>query len=56
MNVYFSDWEAGVTVDGSAPEVRPRKAGTFAWNEAVVHTVQNAGQTEGHILRVELRF
>ena len=56
MSVYFTDWEAKVTPDGQAAEVHPRKAGTFAWNEAVIHTVQNAGKTEGHILRIELKF
>ena len=56
MSVYFTDWEARVTPDGGAAEVHPRKAGTFAWSEAVVHTVQNAGSTEGHILRIELKY
>lgn len=56
MSVYFTDWEAKVTADGQPAEVHPRKAGTFAWNEAVIHTVQNAGKTEGHILRIELKF
>jgi quercetin dioxygenase-like cupin family protein len=56
MSVYFTDWEAKVTPDGKPTEVHPRKAGTFAWNEAVIHTVQNAGPTEGHILRIELKF
>jgi quercetin dioxygenase-like cupin family protein len=56
MSVYFTDWEAKVTPDGKPTEVHPRKAGTFAWNEAVTHTVQNAGKTEGHILRIELKF
>jgi quercetin dioxygenase-like cupin family protein len=56
MSVYFTDWEAKVTPDGKPAEVHHRKAGTFAWNEAVVHSVQNAGATEGHILRIELKF
>jgi quercetin dioxygenase-like cupin family protein len=56
MSVYFTDWEAKVTVDGGQPELHQRKAGTFAWNEATIHTVQNAGNTEGHILRIELKF
>jgi len=55
MSVYFTDWEAKVTPDGGATEVHHRKAGTFAWSEAVVHTVQNVGSTEGHILRIELK-
>lgn len=56
LSVYFTDWDAKVTVDGAATEQRHRKAGTFAWSEAVVHTVENAGPTAGHILRVELKF
>lgn len=56
LSVYFTDWTVKVTPDGRAPEVHERKAGTFAWNEAVVHTVENVGQTEGHVLRVELKL
>jgi quercetin dioxygenase-like cupin family protein len=56
MSVYFTDWDVKVTADGAAPEVRTRKAGTFVWNEAIVHTVENVGKTEGHILRIELKY
>ena len=56
MSVYFTDWEAKVTPDGRPPEVHLRQAGTFAWNEAIVHSVENAGRTEGHILRIELKY
>jgi quercetin dioxygenase-like cupin family protein len=56
LSVYFTDWEASVTADGKAAELHHRKAGTFAWNEAVVHMVKNVGKTEGHILRVELKY
>ena len=56
MSVYFTDWDAKVTADGKPTETRHRSAGTFAWSEAVIHTVQNAGPTEGHILRIELKF
>jgi hypothetical protein len=56
MSVYFTDWDARVTPDGGPGVVHHRKAGTFQWNEAVIHTVENAGQTEGHILRIELKF
>jgi quercetin dioxygenase-like cupin family protein len=55
MSVYFTDWEAKVTVDGQPPQVNHRKSGTFAWNEAVIHTVENVGKTEGHVLRIELK-
>ena len=56
MSVYFTDWKVKVTVDGEKPAVHERKAGTFAWSEAIVHTVENVGTTEGHILRIELKF
>jgi len=42
-------------VDGKPPQVNQRKKGTFAWNDAVVHTVENVGKSEGHILRIELK-
>jgi quercetin dioxygenase-like cupin family protein len=56
LSVYFTDWQAKVTVDGKLPDVHSRQAGTFAWNEPVVHTVENVGRTEGHILRIELKL
>jgi quercetin dioxygenase-like cupin family protein len=55
LSVYFTDWDAKVTVDGQPPMINQRKAGTFAWNEAVVHTVENVGKSEGHVLRIELK-
>jgi quercetin dioxygenase-like cupin family protein len=56
LSVYLTDWDARVTVDSGKPDVRHRAAGTFAWSDAIVHTVENAGKTDGHILRVELKF
>ena len=55
VSVYFTDWDAKVTVDGKSSELHHRKAGTFAWSEALVHAVENVGKTEGHILRIELK-
>ncbi len=55
LSVYLTDWEAKNTVDGQSPQVGRRKAGTFAWSDPVVHTVQNVGTTEGHVLRIELK-
>ena len=55
LSVYFTDWTVKVTIDGRAPEVHERKSGTFAWNEAVTHTVENVSKTEGHVLRIELK-
>jgi quercetin dioxygenase-like cupin family protein len=56
LSVYFKDWDAKVTVDGREPQVHHRKAGAFAWSDATIHTVENVGKTEGHILRVELKY
>ena len=56
LSVYFSDWEAKGTVDGKPAQVSSRKRGTFAWSDAVVHTVENVGKTEGHVLRIELKY
>ncbi len=56
LSVYFTDWDAKVTVEGQQPQTRHRQAGTFAWSDAVVHTVENVGPTHGHILRIELKF
>jgi quercetin dioxygenase-like cupin family protein len=56
VSVYFKGWDAKVTVDGREPQVHHRKAGAFAWSEATIHTVENVGKTEGHILRVELKY
>ena len=55
LSVYFTDWEAKVTVEGGKPQVNHRKNGTFAWSDAVIHTVENVGKSEGHILRIELK-
>jgi quercetin dioxygenase-like cupin family protein len=56
LSVYLSDWQAKVTVDGNEALVNQRKTGSFAWSEAVIHTVQNIGPTEGHVLRIELKY
>ena len=56
LSVYFTDWDVKVTAAGAKPETRHRQAGTFVWNEAIVHSVENVGQTEGHILRIELKY
>ena len=55
LSVYLTDWDAKVTVDGGQPQVNHRKGGSVAWSDAVIHTVQNVGKTEGRVLRVELK-
>ena len=56
LSVYLTDWQAKVTVDGNEALVNRRKAGTFSWSEAIIHTVQNVGPSEGHVLRIELKY
>ena len=56
LSVYLSDWQAKVTVEDKEASVNQRKAGSFAWSEAVIHTVQNVGPSEGHVLRIELKY
>ena len=56
LSVYFTDLDARVTPQGGKPQVHNRKAGTFAWSDAITHTVENIGKTEGHVLRVELKY
>jgi quercetin dioxygenase-like cupin family protein len=56
LSVYLSDWQAKVTVDGKEALVNQRQTGSFAWSEAVIHSVQNIGPTEGHVLRIELKY
>jgi len=55
LSVYFTDWDVKVTVDGKPPDLHHRKAGSFAWTDAVIHTVENVGKTEGRVLRIELK-
>lgn len=56
LSVYFTDWDAEVTVDGKPAQVNHRTTGSFAWSDAVIHTVRNVGKTEGHVLRIELKY
>ena len=56
MSIYFTDWDSKSTPDGGQADVRRRLAGSFVWSEAVIHTVENIGKTEAHLLRVELKF
>ena len=55
LSVYLTDWEAKVTIDGRPPQVNKRQAGSFAWSDAVVHTVENVGKNDGRVLRIELK-
>jgi hypothetical protein len=53
--VYLSDFNTRATVRGTKPEDHLRKAGLVRWSEPLVHTVENIGQTEGHVISVELK-
>jgi len=55
LSVYLASQDTRITVDGKAPQVGHRDAGSFAWSDAVIHTVQNVGATEMHVLRIELK-
>ena len=55
LSVYLTDWDVKATVDGQPSQVAHRQAGTFAWSDAVIHTVQNVGTNEGRVLRIELK-
>jgi hypothetical protein len=53
--VYLSDFHTRVTEQGGRPLDNLRKAGLVRWSEPTVHTVENIGQTEGHVISVELK-
>ena len=54
--VYLNDYTAQQTTDDGKTIATPRKAGTAAWSDAVIHTVKNVGKTQSHAIRVELKF
>ena len=53
--VYLSDFHTRTTEQGGKPQDNLRKAGLTRWSEPLVHTVQNIGKTEGHVISVELK-
>ena len=53
--VYLSDFNTRTTVRGGKPEDNLRNAGLVRWSEPLVHTVENIGQSEGHVISVELK-
>jgi hypothetical protein len=53
--VYLTDFNTRTTVRGEKPQDNLRKAGLVRWSEPLVHTVENIGQTEGHVISVELK-
>ena len=55
LSVYLASQDTRINVDGQPPQVGHRDAGSFAWSDAVVHTVENVGATPMHVLRIELK-
>lgn len=53
--VYLSDFHTRTTERGGQPQENLRKAGLVRWSEPIVHTVENIGTTEGHVISVELK-
>ncbi len=56
VTVYLADFEVRIREEGKPPVTRTRKGGTTVWSEAVLHEVNNVGKTEGHVIRVELKY
>ena len=53
--VYLSDFHTRSTERGGKPQENLRKSGLVRWSEPVVHQVENIGQTEGHVISVDLK-
>jgi len=53
--VYLSDFHTRTTERGGKPQENLRKSGLVRWSEPVIHQVENIGQTEGHVISVDLK-
>ncbi|MFN0118908.1 MAG: cytoplasmic protein [Blastocatellia bacterium] len=53
--VYLSDFHTRVTERGKAPQDNLRPKGSVRWSDPIIHTVENIGKTEGHVISVELK-
>ena len=53
--VYISDFHTRTTERGKQPVDNLRKSGFVRWSDPIVHTVENIGKTEGHVISVELK-
>jgi hypothetical protein len=53
--VYLSDFHTRTTERGGRPQDTLRKKGLVRWSDPLVHTVENIGKTEGHVISVELK-
>jgi hypothetical protein len=54
--VYLSDYTTEQTTDDGKKTLQPRKTGTAAWSDAIVHQVRNVGETPSHAIRIELKY
>jgi len=56
VTVWINDYDAEqVVYPEGKKSTSHRVGGTAAWSEAVAHTVRNAGKTESHTIRIELK-
>lgn len=53
--VYLSDFHTRTTERGGRPQDNLRKKGLVRWSDPLVHTVENIGKVEGHVISVELK-
>ena len=53
--VYLSDFHTRTTERGGRPQDNLRRKGLVRWSDPLVHTVENIGKIEGHVISVELR-
>ncbi len=53
--VYLSDFHTRTTERGGRPQDNLRKNGLVRWSDPLIHTVENIGKTEGHVISVELK-
>ena len=53
--VYLSDFHTRTTERGKQPLENLRKRGLVRWSDPIVHTIENIGKTEGHVISVELK-
>ena len=53
--VYLSDFHTRSTERGGTPQENLRESGLVRWSEPVIHQVENIGQTEGHVISVDLK-
>lgn len=53
--IYLSDFKVRITEQGTEPREVERKRGQIRWREKTIHSVVNTGNTEGHVINVELK-